>query len=155
MCQLRRHAPRPSTRETFNDLYHFYAKRSPLTACLCVAGCGGLLCCDLGPLKHQRRRAVAKTTRHDRDHRHPLCSFSHGLPAYRRGAHRGVQLALCPRTRREDGAAGRGYPPPAPPPSREPGPPPWALLAPPGFWRREPLPTLPPPAPPPGRATAP
>src|SRR5262249_57774369 len=51
---------RPSTRETFNDLCYFYAKRSPLTACLGVAGCGGPLCCDRGPPKHQRRRAVAK-----------------------------------------------------------------------------------------------
>src|SRR5262249_19285626 len=60
MCQIRWHAPRPSSRETFNDLCYFYAKRSPLTACLGVAGCGGLLCCDRGPPKHQRRRAVAK-----------------------------------------------------------------------------------------------
>src|SRR5215471_12721430 len=36
MCQIRWHAPRPSTRETFNDLCYFYAKRSPLTACLCA-----------------------------------------------------------------------------------------------------------------------
>src|SRR5215471_12116543 len=60
MCQIRSHAPRPSTRETFNDLCYFYAKRSPLTACLGVADCGGLLCCDRGPPNHQRRRAVAK-----------------------------------------------------------------------------------------------
>src|SRR5499426_4404389 len=60
MCQIRWHAPRPSTRETFNDLCYFYAKRSSLTACLGVAGCGGPLCCDRGPPKHQRRRAVAK-----------------------------------------------------------------------------------------------
>src|SRR5262249_23772658 len=60
MCQIRWHAPRPSIRETFNDLCYFYAKRSPLTACLGVAGCGGLLCCDRGPPKHQRRRTVAK-----------------------------------------------------------------------------------------------
>src|SRR5262245_5225866 len=63
MCQIRWHAPRPSTRETFNDLCYFYAKRSPLTACLGVAGCGGPLCCDRGPPKHQRRRAVAKLPR--------------------------------------------------------------------------------------------
>src|SRR5262249_9723330 len=36
MCQIRWHAPRPSTGETFNDLCYFYAKRSPLTACLCA-----------------------------------------------------------------------------------------------------------------------
>src|SRR5262249_59953384 len=60
MCQIRRPAPRPPTRETFNDLCYFYAKRSPLTACLCAAGCDGLLCCDLGPPKHQRRGTLQK-----------------------------------------------------------------------------------------------
>src|SRR5262249_23016264 len=129
MCQIRWHAPRPSTRETFNDLCYFYAKRSPLTACLCAAGCEGLLCCDLGPPKHQRRRNVAKTTRHDRDHRHALCSLSHGLPAYRRGAHRAIQLALCPRTRRENAAADRGHRPRALHAGRHRGDPRWALLA--------------------------
>src|SRR5262249_62144918 len=120
MCQIRWHAPRPSTRETFNDLCYFYAKRSPLTACLCAAGCEGLLCCDLGPPKHQRRRNVAKTTRHDRDHRHALCSLSHGLPAYRRGAPPPIPLAPCPPARGGEGGAGAARPPPPAPRSPPP-----------------------------------
>jgi len=31
MCQIRAHAPRPSTRKTLNDLCHFYATRIRLT----------------------------------------------------------------------------------------------------------------------------
>src|SRR5215831_1241356 len=83
-----------------------------------------------------------KTTRDDRDHRHALCSLSHGLPAYRRGAHRAVQLALCPRTRREDAAADRGYRPRALHAGRDRGHPRWARLARPELGRRDRLPIL-------------
>src|SRR5262249_58510006 len=92
--------PRPSTCETFDDLCYFYATWGPLTSRLRLARRDGLLCCDLDLPKYQRRRTVAKTTRHDRDHRHALCSLPYGLPAYRLVAHPTAPLAPSPRPRR-------------------------------------------------------
>ena len=43
--------------------------------------------------------------------RHPLRPLAHRLPAYRRGAHGAVQLALCPPHRRQDAAPDRGHRP--------------------------------------------
>src|SRR5262245_66246793 len=108
MCQIRWHAPRPSTRETFNDLCYFYAKRSPLTACLGVAGCGGPLVLRSWSAEAPAKAGRCKTTRDDRDHRHALCSLSHGLPAYRRGAAPAVSLDLWQRKRAENADAATG-----------------------------------------------
>ena len=48
---------------------------------------------------------------HEQTRRHPLCPLAHRLPAYRRGTHGAVQLALCPPHRRQVAAAHRGYRP--------------------------------------------
>ena len=101
-----------ASRETFDALVSLLCYTTFSTARTCRAGCDEHLCSNLGPLTLWRRAGTAtKFTRHDRDRRHPLCSLAHGLPAYRRGAHRAVQLALRPRTRRQDAAADRGHRP--------------------------------------------
>ena len=67
---------------------------------------------NFGPLTlWQRAGPAAKFTRHDRDCRNALCSFAHRLPSHWRGADRPFQLALRPRTRRQDVAADRGHRP--------------------------------------------
>src|SRR3954469_11083640 len=90
----------------------------------------------------RRTGPATKFTPHDRDRRHPLCSFAHGLPSHWRGADRAVQLALCPWTRRQDAAADRGHRPRTLDRSGDRGDPRWAVLAWPRLGRRHRLPVL-------------
>src|SRR6476660_10589279 len=113
------------------------------SARLSLAGSNIYMCSNLGPLTLWRRTGPAvKSTRHDRDRRHPLRSFAHGLPSHWWGADRAVQLALCPWTRRQDAAADRGHRPRTLDPSGDRGDPRWPVLAWPRLGRRDRLPVL-------------
>ncbi len=112
-------------------------------------------CRALSPRRRPRRRpfrdpsAPPNILRTDvLSRRHALRALAHRLPAYRRGPHGVVQLALCPPHRRPDAAAHRGYRPRALHQGRHRRDPRRPVLARPRLGRRRGLPVRPRRAPP-------
>ena len=84
--------------------------------------CHCLFFLPLGPMLHERAAATPRPLRHNPARRirfsrhvpirrHAFRPLAHRLSAYRRRAHRSVQLAASPPARRQDAAAHRGHRP--------------------------------------------
>src|SRR5262249_1882346 len=65
----------------------------------------------LDPPAHVVASIIAETGPNVTARRHPICPLPDRLPPYWRGAHRVVQLGLCPAPWRPHAAAHRGYRP--------------------------------------------